>query len=35
MEYGDKYSFEELHHIVKNKFKKEYEYVLLNFEVGG
>ena len=35
MEYGDKYSFEELHHIVKNNFKKEYEYVLLNFEVGG
>jgi uncharacterized membrane protein YheB (UPF0754 family) len=33
MEYGDKYSFEELHQIVKNNFKKEYEYVLLNFEV--
>jgi hypothetical protein len=35
MEYGDKYSFEELHNIVKNNFKKEYEYVLVNFEVGG
>lgn len=34
-EFGDKYSTYELQQIVRNNFKKEYEYVLLNFDVGG
>jgi hypothetical protein len=34
-EFGDKYSPYELQQIVRNNFKKEYEYVLLNFDIGG
>ncbi len=33
-QFSDKYDYTTLDEIIRNNFKKEYEYVFLNFEVG-